>query len=121
MSTKQCFVVTFQEWTALRLIVEADNPERLSSKPKHEALALWELTEAIDGGQELWEAFPVRAPDAITQRNRSHPSTARSRSTENSGRNHAAARSSRPCACWRRGGHECASHIRSRSAAVLAA
>jgi hypothetical protein len=53
------YVVRFQDWTAYRLEVEAESEEHAIELAQALSTGdLWEA-EAIDGGQEFWEAFPV--------------------------------------------------------------
>jgi len=61
MSTSQSrrYVVRFQDWTAYRLVVDAESPEdAIELAQALSTIDLWEA-EAIDGGQENWEAFPL--------------------------------------------------------------
>lgn len=58
-AAKQRFVVTFQDWTAFRLVIEADSAEDAIEQAQARSTGdLWELAEAVDGGQEHWDAFP---------------------------------------------------------------
>jgi len=62
MSTSKIhrFVVTFTDWTAFRLEIEAESAEQAIALAQDKSTGdLWELAEARDGGQENWEAFEL--------------------------------------------------------------
>ena len=53
------FVVRFDDWTAYRMQINAyDEQDAVTRAQAMSTGALWEA-EAIDGGQEGWEAFPL--------------------------------------------------------------
>jgi hypothetical protein len=55
----QRFVVTFTDWTAYRLEIEAESADQAIELAQAMSTGdLWEA-EARDGGQENWDAFPV--------------------------------------------------------------
>ncbi len=57
--TRNRYVVRFQDWTAYRLEIEAESAaDAIELAQALSTGDLWEA-EAIDGGQEGWEAFPV--------------------------------------------------------------
>ena len=57
----QRFVVRFQDWTAYRLEIEAETADQAIELAQQLSTGeLWEA-EAIDGGQEAWEAFALHA------------------------------------------------------------
>lgn len=61
MSTlsRRRFVVTFTDWTAYRLEIDADRAEQAIELAQAKSTGdLWEA-EARDGGQENWEAVPL--------------------------------------------------------------
>jgi hypothetical protein len=58
-SNFQRFVVTFTDWTAYRLEIEAESADQAIELAQAMSTGdLWEA-EARAGGQEDWEAFPV--------------------------------------------------------------
>jgi hypothetical protein len=58
------FVVRFQDWTSYRLEVDARDADHAIALAQGMSTGdLWEA-EAIDGGQEHWEAFPMAEPGA---------------------------------------------------------
>jgi hypothetical protein len=58
------FVVRFQDWTSYRLEVDARDADHAIELAQNMSTGdLWEA-EAIDGGQEHWEAFPMPEHDA---------------------------------------------------------
>ena len=57
------YVVRFNDWTAYRLEIEAESPDQAIELAQQLSTGeLWEA-EAIDGGQEGWEAFPLSGHD----------------------------------------------------------
>ena len=62
MSTRKIhrYVVTFTDWTAFRLEIEAESPEQAIELAQDKSTGdLWELSEARDGGQENWDAVEL--------------------------------------------------------------
>ena len=60
VSKRRCYVVTFTDWTAFRLEIEAETAEQAIELAQEKSTGdLWELAEARDGGQENWDAFEL--------------------------------------------------------------
>lgn len=54
------YVVTFTDWTAYRLEIEAESADQAIERAQDKSTGdLWELAEARDGGQENWEAVEL--------------------------------------------------------------
>jgi hypothetical protein len=54
------YVVTFTDWTAFRLEIEAESADQAIELAQEKSTGdLWELAEARDGGQENWDAFEL--------------------------------------------------------------
>ena len=59
-ATLRRFVVTFTDWTAFRLEIEAESSDQAIELAHEKSTGeLWELAEARDGGQENWDALEV--------------------------------------------------------------
>ena len=54
------FIVRVSDWTIYQLEITAVNEEQAIELAQQRSTAeLWNEAEAIDGGQEGWEAFPA--------------------------------------------------------------
>ena len=60
MTDRKPFIVRFDDWTIFQLEVMAESEDdAIALAQTMSTDELWTLAEALDGGQEGWEAFPA--------------------------------------------------------------